>query len=576
MTYRAPLTDIRHCFDNIIDFQKLAETERFADATPDVVDAILTEVGRLAEQALGPLQTPGDTGSRLVDGQVQTPTGFKAGYDAVRDGGWVGLAATPDYGGMGLPLTLQMAANEMISGACLSLSLCPLLSQGAIDALAHHATDDLKEAYLGKLISGEWTGTMNLTEPQAGSDLAALKSKAEPVEDGYKVTGQKIYISWGDHDLTDNIVHLVLARLPDAPAGSKGLSLFLVPKVLPDGTVNAVKTVSLEHKLGLHGSPTCVLSFEGAQGWIVGEAHNGLACMFTMMNNARLGVGMEGVGVAQAAFQKAKEYANERVQGKAPVPANTNRSGKIVDHADVRRMLIEMRAHTEASRAIALETAFALDMAHAAPDSERATWAAFGSFLTPIAKSYGTSIGMLVAELGVQVHGGMGFIEDTGAAQYSRDVRVTAIYEGTNGVQAGDLVGRKLQMDGGQTARSFLEECRREARLARCEGAIEIADCLDNACKAADTGLAWMLQQNDIVERLAGSSPFLTALAYTRGAALLSRGARGATASDMPKHLVTAKWTLARFYATQVASHVPALIGSAVAGSAVLYDFDAA
>jgi len=350
MPYSAPLKDIRFCLQHIAGAHDLAETPLFAEATAETVDAVLTEMGKLATETLAPLQRPGDEGSKLEGDTVRTPEGFKEGYAALSEGGWMGLAASPEHGGMGLPLIVQTAVNEMQASACLSLSLCPLMTQGSIEAFESHASPELVEKYLPKMISGEWNGTMNLTESQAGSDVGALKTKAEPEGDAYRITGQKIYISWGDHDMTDNIVHLVLARLPDAPSGSKGISLFVVPKVLDDGSNNNVKTVSLEHKMGLNGSPTCVMAYEGAKGWLVGEENRGLACMFTMMNNARLGVGVEGLGVAEAAAQHALAYVTDRVQGRAAMPADVPSTGTIFDHPDVRRMTMEMKARTEAAR----------------------------------------------------------------------------------------------------------------------------------------------------------------------------------------------------------------------------------
>jgi len=570
MPYRPPVSDIRFCLDHIVGAGRLAQTDLFAEATADTTEAILTEVAKLAGETLAPLQMQGDAGCRLVDGRVVTPEGYRQGYAAIAEGGWLGLNAEEAHGGMGLPLILQTAMNEMFSSACLSLSLCPLLSQGSIEALSAHASPELQERYLSKLISGEWTGTMNLTEGQAGSDVGALKTKAVPVGDGtYKVEGQKIYISWGDHDLTDNIVHLVLARLPDAPVGSKGISLFLVPKFLPDGSENAVKTVSIEHKMGLHGSPTCVLAYEGSTGWLVGEENRGLACMFTMMNNARLGVGVEGLGAAEAAMQHAIAYASERVQGKAAAPAGHGGTGTIIDHPDVRRMLMEMKAYTEATRAICYDCALSLDMAKAAPEDERAAWAARGAFLTPLAKSFGTSAGMHVSELGVQVHGGMGFIEETGAAQFYRDVRVTAIYEGTNGIHAADLVGRKLSMDGGATARAVLDAASEEVAAAQAAGLDDIATGLAMAHEAAARATLWMLEQNDMSERLAGSSPYLTLMSHLHGGALLSRGARAAKTQDTPFN--TARIAVATFHTGQIAPLAEGLAHAATAGSGALY-----
>ena len=568
MPYTAPLKDIRFCLEHVAQTQILAETELFAEATPETVDAVLAEMGKLATETLAPLQRPGDAGSKLTDGKVKTPEGYKAGYEALAEGGWMGLAADAELGGMGLPLTVQTAVNEMQASACLSLSLCPLMSQGSIEAFTAHATPALQEKYLAKMISGEWSGTMNLTEPQAGSDVGALKTKAEPEGDAYRISGQKIYISWGDHDMVDNIVHLVLARLPDAPSGSKGISLFVVPKYLDDGSENGVKTVSLEHKLGLHGSPTCVLAYENSMGWLVGEENRGLACMFTMMNNARLGVGVQGLGTAEAAAQHALAYATDRVQGKVAPREGQELSNAIIDHPDVRRMMMEMKARTEAARAICYDTAKALDMARAAPEGERAKWAARGAFLTPLAKAYGTETGMEVAELGVQVHGGMGFIEETGAAQYYRDVRVTAIYEGTNGIQAADLVGRKLSMDGGETARVILSEAEAEIATAQTPMTRNLAAVHE----AAEDATQWMLAQNDMAERLAGSNAYLMVMSTLHAATLLHRGLRAAEANmaEDPDFYL-AKIAIASYYLAHIA---PEAIGYAISsklGSSLHY-----
>ncbi len=568
MSYSAPLKDIRFCLAHVAQTQALNGTELFAEATDETVDAVLIEMGRLTTETLAPLQMPGDAGSRLVDGVVRTPEGYKEGYQALAEGGWMGLAAAPEFGGMGLPLTVQTAVNEMQAGACLSLSLCPLMTQGSIEAFSAHASPELQEKYLAKMISGEWSGTMNLTEPQAGSDVGALITKAERDGDAYRITGQKIYISWGDHDMVDNIVHLVLARLPDAPSGSKGISLFVVPKYLDDGSENGVKTVSLEHKMGLHGSPTCVLAYENAHGWLVGEENKGLACMFTMMNNARLGVGVEGLGTAEAATQHALAYATDRVQGKVAPREGQSLGIAIIDHPDVRRMMMEMKARTEAARAICYDTAKALDMAHAAPEDERDQWARRGAFLTPLAKSYGTYTGMKVAEAGVQVHGGMGFIEETGAAQYYRDVRVTAIYEGTNGIQAADLVGRKLSMDGGETARAILAGA--AAEMEKADGAL--MDSLKQVYKAAQDTTTWMLAQNDMSERLAGSHAYLMVMSTLHAAVLLHRGMRAAQAhmSDDPE-FYSAKVAIAAYFLAHVAPEATGYAASAMQGSELHY-----
>ena len=417
MPYASPVQDHRFILDHVVGFPALADTERFSEATPDVVEAILTEAGRMCDEVLAPLQRNGDLHPAVLEnGVVRTSPGFAEGYKAIAEGGWVGVMADPDYGGMGLPVAVGTAINDMMAGACLSLHLCPVLSLGQIEALEAHARSEIKDLYLPKLISGEWTGTMNLTEPQAGSDVGALRTKAEPNGDGtYRVSGQKIYISWGDADFAGNVCHLVLARLPDAAPGTKGISLFLVPKFLPDadgnpGAQNSLRVVSLEHKMGLHGSPTAVMEFDGATGWMVGPENGGMAAMFTMMNNARLAVGTQGIGAAEGAFQQALAYARDRVQGRP-----------IIEHADVRRMLTAMRAEIFTARAIALACAVAIDMGNATGEAD---WQARAALLTPIAKAFGTDTGCWVADQGVQVHGGMGFIEETGAAQYFRDVRV--------------------------------------------------------------------------------------------------------------------------------------------------------
>lgn len=514
MPYRAPLSDFRFLLDKVVGFGQVAATDLFADAQPDTVEAILTEAGRLSENTLAPLNRAGDTTpARLENGVVRTSPGYAEGYRQIAEGGWIGIAAAPDHGGMGLPLTLATCVNDMMGSACLALQLNPLMTQGQIEALEHHASEEIKALYIPKLISGEWCGTMNLTEGGAGSDVGALRTKAERNGDGtYAVTGQKIFITWGDNDFSGNVCHLVLARLPDGAPGTRGISLFMVPKFLPndDGSLgprNALKVVSLEHKLGLHGSPTAVMSYEGATGWLIGKEHGGMAAMFTMMNNARLGVGMQGVAVAEAAFQQALTYAMDRKQGKTPLG-----DGAIIDHADVRRMLGQMKAEVFSARAIGLACAVALDMARATGD---AGWAARAALLTPIAKAYGTDVGNEVAYMGVQVHGGMGFIEETGAAQFGRDVRVTAIYEGTNGIQAMDLVGRKM-MDGGEAAFRLLGEIEAAAGAARAH-LPELSTDVWNAAEALREGTEALLAMapND---RNAGAVPYLRAFARVLGA----------------------------------------------------------
>ena len=521
MPYRSPTAEIRFLLDHVVDFAAVAATPRFAEAGPATVDAILTGAARLCDDVLAPLNRAGDRSpARLEDGRVRTSPGFAEGFRAIADGGWIGIAADPAQGGLGLPQTLATAVNDMMSGACLALQLCPLMSQGQIEALDRHGSAALKALYLPRLIAGDWTGTMNLTEPQAGSDVGALRTRAEPAGDGsFRITGQKIYITWGDTDFAANVCHLVLARLPDAPQGTRGISLFMVPKRLPDaqgnpGAPNALRVVSLEHKLGLHGSPTAVMDYAGATGWIVGEPHGGMEAMFTMMNNARLGVGVQGIGVAEAALQMAAAHAATRRQGRA------GGTGTIVGHADVKRMLATMRAELFAARAIALACAVAIDMARATGD---AAWSARAAFLTPVAKAYGTDTGLSVANLGVQVHGGMGFVEDTGAAQFARDVRVTSIYEGTNGIQALDLVGRKLS-DGGEAAFRLIDGICDEAEAARAAGS-DLADAVWQA--------AWTLREatealvaRAPADRGGAAVPYLRAVALVLGAGAHLRAAR--------------------------------------------------
>ncbi len=560
MPYTAPVADFDFLMTHVVGFDRVAGTARFDEASPDMVSAILTEAAKMSEAVLAPLNRGGDLqGAYLENGVVRTSPGFADGYQAIAEGGYIGMSADPDYGGLGLPMTVTTAVNEMIGSACLSLQLNPLMTQGQIEALEHHASDELKAIYLPKLISGEWNGTMNLTEPQAGSDVGALRSKADPNGDGsYAVTGQKIFISWGDNDFTGNTCHLVLARLPDGVPGTKGISLFMVPKFIPDadgnpGERNSLKVVSLEHKLGLHGSPTAVMQFDGARGWMVGKPHGGMAAMFTMMNNARLGVGVQGLCAAEGAYQHALAYALDRKQGRSPVEGGT---GTILDHADVRRMLMQMKAEIFAARAIALDNAVSIDMATATGD---AAWGARAALLTPVTKAYGTETGITVSQLGIQVHGGMGFIEETGAAQYLRDVRVTAIYEGTNGIQAMDLVARKM-MDGGAAMFALLDEVDATAAAGDHAGLAATAAAL----RAATETLVGM-EMND---RFAGAVPYLMGVARVLGGhyhlkAAMAEGGEGPRAK------------LARFFLGRLLPEAHGLLAQALAGSADVYALSA-
>lgn len=557
MPYRAPVAEFAFLLRHVVGFDRVSAQPAYAEATDDTVAALLTEAGRICDDVLAPLNRQGDLHpARLENGVVRTSPGYAAGYRAMADAGMTAITADPAYGGLGLPQTVAACINDMAGGACLALEMNPLMTQGQIEALSHHASDVIKALYLPKLISGAWCGTMNLTEPQAGSDVGALATNAMPKGDGtYAVTGQKIYISWGDTDFAENVVHLVLARLPDAPGGTKGISLFLVPKFIPDatgapGVANSLKVVSLEHKLGLHGSPTCVMQYDGATGWLIGEENRGMAAMFTMMNNARLGVALHGVSIAEAATQAATEYAAQRKQGQ-PLVGGT---GMIVDHADVRRMLMEMRAETFAARALALDLAVSIDLGHAGDGAE----AARAAVLTPIAKAYGTEMGIKVANMGIQVHGGMGFIEDTGVAQFARDVRVAAIYEGTNGIQAMDLVGRKMA-DGGGAIHALIDAVAAEAQgdpmgapVAAMAGQLRVA---------TDAMLGM-----DLNDRFGGAVPYLMGFARVLGAIYHLRAAQSGGVRPM---------ALARFYLDRLLPEAAGHFAQAGHGAKGLYDLSA-
>jgi acyl-CoA dehydrogenase len=557
MPYRAPVAEFTFLLRHVVGFDRVSAQPAYAEATQDTVAALLSEAGRICDEVLAPLNRQGDLyPARLENGVVRTSPGYAAGYRAMADAGMTAIAADPAYGGLGLPQTVAACINDMAGGACLALEMNPLMTQGQIEALSHHGSDAIKALYLPKLISGEWCGTMNLTEPQAGSDVGALATKAVPKGDGtYAVTGQKIYISWGDTDFAANVVHLVLARLPDAPGGSKGISLFLVPKLIPDetgapGVANSLKVVSLEHKLGLHGSPTCVMQYDGATGWLIGEENRGLAAMFTMMNNARLGVALHGVSIAEAATQAATAYAGQRKQGQ-PLVGGT---GMIIDHADVRRMLMEMRAETFAARALAFDLAVSIDLGHAGD----AMQAARAAVLTPIAKSYGTEMGIKVANIGIQVHGGMGFIEDTGVAQFARDVRVAAIYEGTNGIQAMDLVGRKMA-DGGAAIYALIDAVEGEA-MGDPMGA-PVAAMAGQLRISTDAMLGM-----EINDRFGGAVPYLMGFARVLGAIYHLRAAQSGAARRV---------ALARFYIDRLLPEAAGLFAQAGHGAKGLYDLSA-
>lgn len=465
MEYTAPVKDMRFTLEQIAGLAELAALPGLENAEAETVAAVLEEAAKFTGGVLSPLNRGGDQhGAKLDNGVVRTAPGFAAAYKQYAEAGWNGMAFAEEYGGGNMPWAVALAVQEMVSASNMSFSLCPLLTQGAIDAIQSHGTDEQRAVYLPKLVSGEWTATMNLTEPQAGSDVGALKSKAVPVGDGsYKITGSKIFITFGEHDMADNIVHLVLARLPDAPAGTKGISLFIVPKFIPDaagkpGKRNDLRVVSLEHKLGIHASPTCVMSYGDNNeciGWLLGAENQGMRCMFTMMNNARLGVGAQGLAIAERAYQQALDYAEQRRQGRHP-GMNAEQHVAIIEHADVRRTLMLMRSMTEAARGLIYLNAASIDRAHRETDeAKRKDAKALVELLTPLSKSWCTDVGCEVASMGVQIHGGMGFIEETGAAQHYRDARILPIYEGTNGIQAIDLVTRKLPLNGGETVKAL-------------------------------------------------------------------------------------------------------------------------
>ncbi len=580
--YNAPLTDMKFVIHELADFDNVIKLPAFADVSEDLIAPILDEAAKFAREVWGELNTVGDqVGCRVEDQAVVVPEGFAEAYQQYVEGGWPTLGFGPDYGGMGLPELIAQTTAEMWQAANIAFALCPLLNIGAATAIEAHAGDELKQTWLPKIISGEWTGTMNLTEPQAGSDLAAVRTKAEPAGDHYKISGTKIYITWGDQPFTDNIVHLVLARLPDAPPGVKGISLFIVPKYLlnSDGSIgelNDAFPVSVEHKLGIHGSPTCVMSFgenDGAVGYLVGEENNGLACMFTMMNHARLGVGIQGLAISERAYQLAKSYALERVQGTVP-----GADGKvtIIHHPDVRRMLMLMKAHTEAMRALAYVTATSTDFAHHSEDAEQRQHAqSRTALLTPVVKAWMTEVAQEVTSLGVQVHGGMGYVEETGAAQHLRDARILTIYEGTTGIQANDLVRRKILLDGGAAMDELLNEMRvLDAELAAGSSELDaVRTALAAGVQHLEQATRWLLKSAPDDANVAGSAAFniLMLTGTVSGGWQMARAALVADqklqVGDSDKAFYQAKLITARFYAQHIMPRSAGYFEAATAGS---------
>jgi 3-(methylsulfanyl)propanoyl-CoA dehydrogenase len=586
MTYRAPVPEMLFMMRHVGELEHAIDDGTYPDLSLDVVENILQEAARFSAEVLAPINRPGDRhGARLCEGAVTTAPGFKEAYQAWIGGGWNALAGPAEYGGQDLPLLLNAGCSEMWNGACLAFGVAPLLTFGGVEALAAHGSEDLKQRYLARLVAGEWTATMNLTEPQAGSDLSAIRTRAEPYGDGsYRISGQKIFISYGEHDLTDNIIHFVLARLPDAPKGTRGISLFLVPKILPDGSRNDVRCASLEHKLGIHASPTCTMIYGdggGARGWLIGEEHRGLACMFTMMNSARLSVALQGVAIAERACQDALTFAGERRQGASP-SNNGNGMVTIIGHADVRRMLATMRGLTHAARAIAYATAAAIDRSQRCQDAtERQAASDRAAILTPVAKAFATDIAVEVASLGIQVHGGMGFIEETGAAQHLRDARILSVYEGTNGIQAIDLVTRKLTLSGGETVRRQIDAMRQigeQLAQADCTSLQAAAPQIGKAVDSLERATRFMLgalADNATEDALAGATPYLRLFATAQGGALLGAcalAAHRATSAGDNDPANAGRVQLARFFADNIAPSAPGLADVVVGGAAALKD----
>jgi alkylation response protein AidB-like acyl-CoA dehydrogenase len=584
MSYKAPVRDLLFSLRHAAEFDRLASA--FPAADPATVEAVLEGAGALAVDVLAPLNRSGDKqGARFENGQVRAPEGFAQAYQAFAQGGWNGLAADPDFGGQGLPKALESAVFEMVQAANLAFGLCPMLTLGAIEAISANGDEAQKARFLPKLVSGEWTGTMNLTEPQAGSDLAAIAAKAIPDgEGGYRLSGEKIYITWGDHDIAENVVHLVLARLPDAPQGSRGLSLFIAPKRLvgPDGALgaaNSLRAASIEHKLGIHGSPTCVMLFEDAEAELVGAPHQGLAAMFVMMNAARVHVGVQGVGIAERAYQQALAYSLERKQGRSAWTGAL--PSRLFDHPDVRRSLMLMKARIEAARGLCLSTAVAADLGRrAANPMDREAARLREDLLTPIAKSWSTDMAVEAASVALQIHGGMGFIEETGAAQHYRDARILPIYEGTNGIQAIDLMGRKLALGKGRAVRELVGE------IFPTAGALKSADDawlhtigarLEAGLAAVQSATGWMLERRGHAQpdALAGASAYLQLLGDVVGGWMLAKGALAASqalaAGEGSADYYRTKIGMARVYAEQVLSRAPGLAQAVSQGAIDLF-----
>lgn len=591
MSYAAPLADMSFVLEEIGGLAELATSPDGAAVDRDLVATLLGEAAKFAENELAPLNHPADrVGSVLENGVVRTPAGFCEAYARYVEAGWGGLTAAPEHGGQGLPLALALPVTEMWNSACMAFALCPMLTLAGVELLEKYGSDAQRQLYLGRLVSGDWTGTMNLTEPQAGSDLGAIRTRALPAQDvewgeHYRLTGQKIFITYGDHDLAPNVIHAVLARTPGSPPDSHGLSLFLVPKFLPDaagrlGRRNGVMPLNLEKKLGIHASPTCVLAYEDAVGWRIGEENRGIEYMFTMMNNARLNVGVQGLAIAERAYQQARAYARTRVQGRPLGAAGGNAVEPIAYHPDVKRMLLSMRAATEAMRALTYYAAAQIDHARGDPDEgARATAQHRADLLIPVVKAWCTDLGVAVASTGIQVHGGSGYIEETGAAQHLRDARITPIYEGTNGIQASDLVGRKLARDRGAAVAALMPEIAATATaLEQAQGAnlAAIGEALRAGVEALETATGHLVVA-DRALAAAGSVPYLQLFGTVSGGWLMGRQALAAfrrlAGGEDDARFLSAKIATARFYADHFLASAPGYL-AAIRGGAAVLDFD--
>ena len=588
--YSAPTADMLFVLEHIAGLSQLADRDAYEHADLDTVEGLLDEAARFMEEQLVPLNRKGDEEGLVVDnGKIFHPDGFADAYTRFVEAGWNGISMNEDHGGGGMPWCVGLAVQEMMTASNMAFSLCPLLTQGAIDAISHHANETLKEIYLPKMVSGQWSGTMNLTEPHAGSDVGALTAKAVPGNDGtWLISGTKIFITYGEHELTENIIHLVLARTPEAPPGTKGISLFIVPKFLVDddgslGARNDVRVVSSEHKIGIHASPTCVMSYGdqgGAIGWMVGEENTGMRAMFTMMNNARLSVGLEGLSLTDRSYQQARQYSVDRKQGKAiGAELDAGESSPIADHADVRRMLMTMRSNAEAMRCVMYANAAAIDFAITSSDeSEREHWDAVTALLTPISKGWGTDLGVEMTSLGIQTHGGMGYVEETGVAQHWRDVRIAPIYEGTNGIQAADLVFRKLPLGGGAVIQEFMSEMTNLAsQLIENDRLAPLGTALADGVTHMSDAALWLggrlaTQPNDVA---AGSAPFLRLAGVVVGGYYLARSAQIAQqlldAGEGDPDFLNDKITTSMFYGEQILPTAAGLVTTITRGADLFF-----